>query len=803
MTIVADVRHACRALMRAPSFSLPIILLLSLGFAATLAAFTAVDTLLRRPLPYADADRLVVVWEHNVPRNRPRNVVGPANFLAWRDGSTSFTEMAMLSQSRVTLTGAGDPEELPALVCSANLLSMLGARPVMGRTMAPGEDQPSARVALLSRGLWERRFGSRPDIVGLTITLNARPVEIIGVLPPDFELFGMAADVWIPADLGPQARTFQGRYALSVGKLRDGVSIVQAEQDLEAIAARLEQERPDFNQGWSVNLVPLREQLVGDVRAPMLAIFAAVVGVLLISCVNVANLMLARLTRRRRELALRASLGAGTRRLLQQLVVEALVIVGCGAAVGMLLAVPLTRWLSIFMSTQLRLPLAGQIAVDPTMVAVAIGAMLATTLLCGLAPALGIGGASLTQAMREGAHQLTATRGGQILQRGLVIAEVAIAITLLVGASLLVRTLTALQGVDPGFTAESVLAMRVIVPGQEVRTNAQEAAFHQQLVERLQALPGVQSVSGTAFLPLAGMGSATSFWRADRPTPEPADRMVTEIRAIMPDYFRTMGITLIRGRDLSASDGSESPLVAVVNEAMVRGHLGDGDPIGKRLTYSWDEPTTVEVVGVVADIKLTSLDGEIRPTMFLPVAQNGIRMMNYVIRTEGDPAALATAGVAAIHSVHPSLPVSNVRTLESVVAASIARPRITAQAAGGFGLAGLLLAAIGVYSVMAYSVSLRMQEFGIRLALGATGGDIVRLVVRQGLLLACGGLAIGLVIAVPMTRLMRTLLFGVQPGDPASIVAAGLVLLAAAAIACYIPARRGMQADPIVTLRAE
>ena len=801
-TLAADLRHAFRALLRTPSFSLPVVVLLAAGFGATLAAFTAVETLLLRPLPYADADRLAVIWEHNVPRNRPRNVVGPANFLAWRDGAASFGEMAMLSQSRVVLTGAGDPQDLPALVTSANLLNMLGVRPALGRTLAPGEDDPSARVAVISHSLWQRRFGSRADVVGQSITLDGRPVEVVGVMPPGFELFGMAADFWIPANLGPQARTFQGRYALAIGKLRSGASIEQAEQELEAVAARLERERPDFNQGWSVNLVPLREQLVSDVRTPMLAIFAAVLGVLLIACANVANLMLARVTARRRELAVRASLGAGKRRIVQQLVVEALVVAGAGTALGLAIAVPLTRWLSHFMSAELRLPLAGQIAMNPAIAVAALGVLLLTTLLCGLAPAIGIG-PSLAPAMREGAHQLAGTRGGRLLQRGLVIAEVAVAIALLVGAGLLLRTLSALQGVDPGFTAESVLTMRVMVPGQQVRTDAEEALFHQRIIDSLQALPGVQSASGTAFLPLAGMGSATSFWRADRPAPEPADRPVTEIRSIMPGYFRTMGITLIRGRDLSASDRSESPRVAVVNETMVREHLGDGDPIGKRLTYNWDEPTTAEVVGVVADVKLTNLDGEVRPAMFLPVTQNGIRMMTYVVKSEGDPAALAAASAAAIHTVNASLPVSNVRTLESVVAASIARPRITARAAGGFGLAGLLLAAIGVYSVIAYSVSLRMREFGIRLALGATGADIVRLVVRQGLLLVGGGLAIGFAITVPLTSLMRSLLYGVQPVDPASMLAAGLVLLAAAALACYIPARRGMQADPASTLRAE
>lgn len=803
MTFAGDLRYALRLLGRAPVFTISTILVVALGIGATTAVFSLVYAVLLKPLPYANAERLVVVWENNVVRNRPTNVINGANFLAWKERNRTFEDMAIFSPTRVNLTGSGEPEELDAMVVSANLLTMVGARPVTGRVFSTGEDvEGAAGVALISDGLWARRFGRRDDILGQVVTLSDQPTTIVGVLPSTFEVLGQRADVWRPLVLTGPTRLFRGRGFLAMGLLAPGVTRDQAQADMESVAEGLVREQPDFNAGWSVNVVPLRTQLTTDIRPALLVLMGAVVAVLMIACANLANLLLARASTRAREMAVRSALGAGTTRLSRQLLTEVGVLIAAGGAAGLLLA----SWLQTLIVTTARaqapVPLLGEVSLDGVVVGFAAGATALTALLCGLAPLWTLRHASLVTALRDGGRGTTEAGHGR-LRSGLVVIEVTLAVALLAGAGLLVRSVLALQAVDPGFDASRVLTMQVIRSAASPADAPRVARFHQDVVDRLRTIPGVTHAAGTVFLPLAGMGSATSFWMADRPEPSAADRPVADIRPVTPGYFQAMGIAMLAGRDFEAGDTPERPLVAVVNETFARRFSTGDNPMGRRLTYSWDKPTTVEIVGVVEDVRLTTLDGEVRATVYLPNAQRTIPMMTYVMRTEGDPVSLAGPAVAAVRGIAPDQPVSQVRPLGEVVRRSLARPRIASTALLAFAAVALLLATIGVYGVIAYGVSQRWTEFGVRLALGASPGALRRMVIRRGVTLVMLGLLFGLAAAFPLSRALESQLFGVRPFDWPTYGLVAALMAIVGLTASWIPALRATRVDPVAALRAD
>ncbi|MGE3275167.1 MAG: ABC transporter permease [Vicinamibacterales bacterium] len=802
ITFLSDVRHAARTLLRAPTFSLASVLVLALGIGATTAVFSLVYAFLFAPLPYANADRLVMVWEAKRSRNDLRNVINAGNYLAWSARSTAFEDTAIFTTTRSNLTGGGEPEELPGMAVEANLLRLVGARPLLGRVFADGEDQEDApRVVLISEGLWRRRFGQRADILGQVIRLNDEPATIVGVLPAGYELFGFQRDFYAPLVLSPFNREFRGRGFMSVGLLAPGVSRDQAQAELEQVFAGLVEEHPEFNAGWSINLVPLREQLTGDLRPALLSLFGAVFAVLLIACVNLANLLLARAAGRHHELALRTALGAGSGRLARLLFTETALLVVAGGTLG----VALGWWLQalvVGIATDVSVPLLGQVGMGWPVIAFAVSITGGTALACGLAPAFATRRLNLVEPLREGGRGAIGSRHGR-LRAALVIAEVAIAVVLLGGAGLLVRSFAALQAVPPGFNPEQVLTMKVLLSAQSIEDAPRVARFHEQAVERLRAVPGVRQAAGTVFLPLAGLGSATSFWLLDRPEPPAADKPVADIRPVTDAYFSTLGIPLIAGRDFTPGDTADRPLVGIVNEAFAQRFFPDRDPVGQRLTYAWDKPTTVEIVGVVGDVKLTSLDGETRTTLYLPNQQRPLPLMTYALRTDGAPSGVATAAVAALRSLAPDQPVTDVRTLDAVVEQSLRQPRITSTALAAFAAVALLLAVVGVYGVVAYGVTARLGEFGVRLALGAEPRDVMWLVLRQGLLLVGAGVIFGLGLTIPVSRALRSLLFGVGPGDPVALSVAAAAILVAALVACYVPARRGTLVDPATTLRAE
>ena len=803
-SVLSDLRHGLRVLLRTPLFTICTIAALAIGIGATTALFSVVHALLVKPLPYADAEQLVVIWEHNLPRNRPRNVVSPANFLTWKERSRSFDKMAAFTQNRVTLTGAGEPQEMATIVVAADLLDLLGATPMLGRAFAPGEDQEGAsRTLILSHASWLRLFGGNPNVIGSQAVINGEPVTVIGVMPRSFEVMGLPADVYMPFRLGPSARRFSGRSWVAVGRMKAGVTRDQAQAEMESVMAELRREQPDFNTGWTVNVVPLREQLVGDVRLAILVLFGAVAVVLLIACGNIGSLMLTRASGRRRELAIRSAVGAGTGRLLTQLVCESLMLSLAGGALGVLLATWLLSGLSSWVIARLPIPLLTQVSIDPIVLAFAAAVTVFTTMICGLAPALGATAGSLVAALRDGSPNFAGSARSSFMRKAFVIGEIALALTVFCGAGVLGRSLMQLQNVNPGFSADSALSLRVTLPQRSYAESNAQHIFHTRVIEGLRALPEVSAVGGTSFLPLAGVGPATSFWRADAPQPPPAERPVADARPVTVGYFSAMNIPLLAGRDVAESDTGDREPVAVINETFARQIYPGDNPIGRRFILNLGNDKPHEIIGVVGDVKLATLDGEIRPTAYLSSRQYAFGIMTYVVRTAGDPDRLAPAATRVIRGIDPLLPVSAVRALDDVFAESIARPRLTAIAMSIFALTALLLAALGVYGIVAYSVAQRTREFGIRVALGARPAQIVGMVVGQNLKIVAIGLVIGLVTAVPATRLLGGLLFQVGPNDPFTFAVIGALLALVALVASYLPARRGTTIDPVVTLKAE
>ena len=705
VTLLQDLRFAARSFVRSPRFTVPAVLALALGIGATSAIFSVVRGVMLKPLPYSDPDRIVVIWENNLGRNRPRNVVGAANFVAWRERNRSFDHVGMVGPSRINVILNGQPEEVAGLSVSSDALAALGVQPALGRLYTADEDlEGSDRVILLGHEFWQRRFGARPDILGTTITANGRPRNVVGVMPPGFTVIGQRADFMIPYGWTlERLRNAPGRGSShGLARLRDGVTFEQATADMTAIAAQLENEFPQRNAGWSVTLVPVHEQMVDQIRPALLVLAGAVLLVLLIACVNVANLLLARSTVRQRELGLRTALGAGRGRLLRQMLTESLLLSLGGGIAGLALAFAFHRGLLALVANRIPVPRLEQVALDLPVLAFTFAIAVVTGLLFGLIPAL-LAASSANDALREGGRHGASPRSRRALGL-LVVTEVALSLVLLAGAGLLIRSFLRLQSVSPGFDAAGVLTARVQLPGARYNDSRRSSAFFTDTVSRIRALPGVQSAAAVSFLPLAGPGIGTSFYRADRPEPAAGEAPTTEVRPVTPEFFKTMRVPLLSGRDFRASDTADSPLVAVVGETLARQHLSGEHPIGKRLHVNIGPAggMNVEIVGVVGNVKMSSLDTDARPAVFLPHTQLSIGVMTYVVRTDTTPMSLRNSLASSVHAVDPELPLADVRTLDDVVAATLARPRTVSVLLSMFAVMALVLAGVGVYGVMAY-----------------------------------------------------------------------------------------------------
>jgi putative ABC transport system permease protein len=794
---VRDLRLAIRLLAISPGFTVVAILALALGIGATTSIFSVVNAVLLKPLPFEHPDRLVMVWES---RNGKSNVVNPFNFLEWRDRNHSFERLAAMIQIPMNLAGEGEPEQVQGMLVTDGFFDILGIKPLLGRTFRPEEDTPGATNAVvLSHELWQRRWAGDAAVVGRKVRVNSRSVEIVGVMPAAFRFPNTRAELWIPFGL---PRTPSGGRSLStVGRLRPGATLESAQAEMDVLAGQLRAERPEFNAKWGIMVVGLPEQSVGEVRTPLVVLLGAVGFVLLIACANIANLMLIRATARERELAIRAALGASRWRLARQLLVESVTLAVAGGVLGVAVSVWATRALVALIPESIAVHNVAAVGIDRNVLAFAILATVATGVLFGLAPALWAGRRDLHDALKEGARG--ATTGRSRTRAALVVAEVALSMVLLVGAGLLIRSFARLIAVDPGFASERVLTMRLSTAGRFQRPQ-QAAAFLDAVLERVRALPGVSAAGSIHFLPLSGLLSATGFWRDDRPQPRPGDALSTQTFVITPGYFAAMGIPLARGRLFDQHDRDGAPLVTVANAELASRFFPGEDPIGKRLHIQWGRPeTTYEIVGVVGSIRHRGLDKAPEPALFLASGQEPHVFINLVVRASADPMSLVPAIKSEVRAVDRDIPISEIRTMDEYLTRSMARPRFNLMLIASFAALALVLAAVGLFGVVAYSVAQRTHEIGIRRALGADDRTVVMMVVKQGMMLAAGGVALGLAGSFALTRFLETLLFAVKPTDAPTYATVAAVLIGVALLASYLPARRAARVDPLSALRHE
>jgi putative ABC transport system permease protein len=815
--IVQDLRIAGRGLRRSPGYVAVVVATLALGIGATTALFTVVNSVLLRPLPFPEPDRLVMVWERppfrdvNGGQAITRNLVQPQNYLDWRARHTSFEAIAALQGLPMNVSGSGDAEQVPGLRVTGEFFSVLGVSPLLGRGIERGEDAPGGpRTAVLTYGFWQQRYGGDRSILGTKIDVNGFPVEVVGVMPPGFSLPGVRAQLFVPLVIDPALAPQAGRFLQTIARLKRTVSLTDARASMEAIVAETARERPDRNDQWGATVLPLAEEAVGDVRRPLLILFGAVTCVLLIACANVVNLGLMRGAVRTHEMAIRTALGAGRGRLMHQLVVENLLIAGLGGILGVALAHQGVRAILAMFPANFQLPRAQEIGVDGRVLAFASIATLGIGLLVAVAPGLQALRRNLVETLHGAGRSIAA--GSSRFRAMLVVAEVSLAVVVVIGAGLMTRSLVRLYSVNPGFQTERVLTMRMLLQGGQLPGGpARTAGFVNEILERVRAIPGVAEAGTIHRLPLTSFFASSSGWsRADQPEPPRDTHPNSEVSVITPGYFRTMGIPIIAGRNFDSQDRPDVPHVAIINQTLANRYFPGEDPVGKRIRLRWGPTLQFEIVGVAGDSR-TGLSGggsaglreQPGSIVFLNNAQEPSPVASLVVRTTGVPLATVKAVREQIRAVNPNQGVSDIQTMEQVVSDSIANIRLQTILLGAFAALALVLASVGLYGVISYSVEHRRREMGVRVALGAGRGSILRLVLGQGLRLTAAGLAVGLSGAVAVTRYLETLLYEVQSTDPGVFAAVFGGLIATAMVACYVPARRATRVDPAVVLRDE
>jgi predicted permease len=821
-TLIQDLRFASRTLLKRPAFTLIAVLTLALGIGANTAIFSVVSSVLLRPLPFRNADRLVVIWSSNpefaqkigFPDKLP---VSPPTFYEWKQ-ARSFEKMAMVRSSRASLTGEGDPEMLGAVDVSGEFFQVLGTPALIGRTLQPADDESGrGTAAVLSHALWQRRFGGDQRVVGKTIRLNDMPSTIVGVMPPEFQFprgaemprgYGFTArpDIWIPLALSPEQR--QSRYnrsQLAIGLLRPGVSIAAAQAELEPISLRVQSTFPDSDMGWHVRVDSLPEQLVGDVKPALLILLTAVGLVLLIACVNVANLLLAQSATRQREIAVRTALGAGRGRVVRQLLTESALLSFLGGGIGLLVGFwglkLFARWIPQ------DVPMGGEIALNAQILGFTLAATLLTAAIAGLFPALHMTRPDLAESLREGTRAGSSTSQSGRVRSSLVVLETALAVLLVVGAGLLVRSFARLTAIDPGFRTEGVLTFQIVLPESQFQKKSQIVAYTNAVVERLRALPGVDHAGMVSNIPMSGQEDIRDFTIEGRPRPNPGEAPFADFRRTTPGYFETMRIRLAKGRLFSEGDMAETaPPVALIDESLARAYWPDEDPVGKRFRVGSYEDTFspwITVVGVVENVRHSGLHVQPRPQLYLPQGRFPTNYLYYVAHTNGDLESLMRDVRPAVYSVSRDVPIDKMRSMEQIVDESIAGRRFNMVLLGIFAGLALTLAVVGIYGVTSYSVVQRTREMALRLALGAQPARVLGMVLWEAGVLAGIGLAAGLILAFGVTRLMASLLFGVPATDPATFGAVAVGLALVSLLAAYVPGRKATQVDPMVTLRSD
>ncbi len=810
-----DLRYGARMLLKKPGFTLIAVLTLALGIGANTAIFSVVNAVLLRPLPYAEPESLVALWESNTRRPEGRNAISYPNFFDWRAQSKSFERMASYYTNDMAFTGIATPVNLRSAVVSPELFGTLGVKPQLGRWFVGEEEKPGIRAAIINHGLWQRQFGGDPNIVGRAVTLNGKPFNVVGVMPAGFQfpIEAEPVEVWVTSSIDgeksdpkePAQNEQRGAHFLqAVGRLKPGVTLEQAQAEMNVIGANLEKQYPDSNTRRGVMLIPYHNDLTHDYSEALWLILGAVGCVLLIACVNVANLLLARATARYKEIAVRAALGADRWRVIRQLLTESLSLALVGGLLGLLLAWWGTAALIRLIPEDV--PRLAEISIDRWVFGFTLLISAVTGVVFGLAPALQASKVELTEAMKEGSRGSGAGGGRGRLRGALVVAEIAIALVVLIGAGLLLQTFRRLQQVDLGFDTHNILTATVELPDARYPKPEQAAAFYQILLDRLKAMPGVEAVSAIVPQPLSGDTMMISFDIEGRNIPK-GERPASHFRSISLDYFSVMKIPLLAGRAFTERDDAHSPGVVIVNETFAKRHFPNESPIGKHVKPGIaheGEPVWREIVGVVKDVKhRQSLSRDYEPEYYLPHAQMPINSMNLIVRATNDPRSLARSLQHEVQSLDRDIPVFRIKTLEQYLGVAVAQPKFNALLLSLFAGLALLLTAIGLYGVMSYSVIQRAQEIGIRIALGARTGDVLKMVLRQGLKLTAMGLLIGLAAAYALTRYMQSLLFGVKATDPLTFAAISLLLVAVALLACWLPARRATEVDPLEALRTE
>jgi putative ABC transport system permease protein len=806
--LLSDLRYAIRSLFKSPRFTIIALVVLALGIGANTAVFSVVDHVLLRPLAYPDSGRIVFIEETGIKRGGS-SPTAPATYTDWRDQQHVFSSIAAAEAWGASLTGDGRPEEIAGLRVSPSLLDVLGVAPLLGRGLSESDIRDEAgRVVVIGYSLWQRRFGGNPGVIGRSITLNGAPYRIAGVMPRDFRFppfWQVKAEMWTPLVFSPQRLNDRNGRSLRVfARLKDGVAIERASAEMVTIARRLEAAYPDSNADRGASVRPLQEVVVGKVQTALYVLLGAVVFLLLIACANVANLLLSRATARRREMALRIALGAARGRLVRQLVVENLVLALAGGALGIFVASAAVEALraTLTEASRFTLPRYQEIGLDGRVLLFAFGVSVVTGILFGLAPALQFSRPDLHGALKQGTRGGSQASGGR-MRPFLVAGEIAISLMLLAGAGLMIRSFARLGAVDSGFEPHHVLTMRVVLTGSPQAAPERRNAFYRQVLDGVSALPGIESASGINHLPLAGDQWTFSFTVDGQPAPPRSDMPHAVFRTVFPGYFRTMRVPLLQGRDIATHDDASAPRVVVINQTMASRYWPNQDAVGKGIHMGGDAYT---VVGVVKDTEQESWGAVAESEFYFSQLQNAEDIQRYltlVVRTAGDPASAAAEVQSAVWSLDRDLPISDILTMQQVVERAVWQPRFSTTLLGAFAGLALLLAAVGVYGVMAYDVGRRTPEIGIRMALGARPADVLGGVLASGMRITAAGAAAGIAGALVLTRYLQTMLFEVSATDPEVLFAAALILGAVAMAAAWIPARQATRVDPMIALRSE
>jgi len=804
-TLIQDLRYGARMLRKNPGFTAVAALTLALGIGANTAIFSVINHLLLLPLPYPESQRIVDVW-HTPPQESfpglDRFSVSPANYLNWKSQNEVFEQMAIYQYASFSLSAGDDPVPVIGAVVSSDFFSVLRSSASLGRVFLPEEERPGRdQVVVISQGLWRRVFGANPNLIGQTLILNSRRITVVGVMPAGFQ-FPREAELWAPLAWDDQERQTRSIHDYQViARLKPNISLAKAQAEMNMISSRLEREYPEADKGWGAVVIPLQEDLVGDIRPALRVLFSAVGFVLLIACANVANLMLARGANRRKEIAIRLALGAPRARIFRQLLSESLLLAAGGGVLGLFLAGWGIEALARLGSDGLPNP--GEIGIDRWALGFTLLVSFGAGIVAGIAPAFQLSAAGASEALKQDTGRTGGASAKQGVLKALVVSEVALSLILLIGAGLMIRSFWKLRQVNPGFDPSDTLTMSVGLSPTKYADPRQQAAFFDRALEQVRALPGVVSAGGTTTLPLAGGGSTQPFTVEGRPASAVAEQPMALTRYISPDYFRAMGIPLREGRFFGDQDRENRVPVVIISEAMARQFWPGENPIGRRMTPSFHlGQGPREIVGVVGDVK-GGLDADASATMYLPYKQAPRPYMTLVARTASDPQYFVRAISRAIFTVDKEQALQNVRTMEQAIAASVSDRRFNMTLLIAFASLALVLAAVGVYGVMNYSVTLLRREIGVRMALGAQLSDVLKLVIGQGMKLAFVGVALGLVASVALTRTMKNLLFGISATDPATFAAIALLLTAVALLACFVPARRAAKVNPVIALRGE